>query len=148
MDKAGRLCLRWVSCLYEILFFLLLLLIAGLSVLYSRISNRLGEVRNLPLAQTDCFIVKNLDTYYTGNIYNPFSSEVKKILFMDLDVAKGVKDCYSRYYDCKIIPVRVTITERKHIDLLAYCLAPGDNPNARGWKLTDDVSHGYGYLTD
>jgi len=85
----------------------------------------------LPLTEKDCFVVKGSVGYYTGNIYKPFDSiENANLFLMDLESAKNVKDSYSRYCKCEIIPVRATITERKKLDILCYFINPA---HGNGW---------------
>ena len=101
----------------------------------------------MPLTQRDCFVVKGQVGYYTGNIYKPFDSiEIANLFLMDLEAAKNVKDSYSRYCDCEIIPVRVTITEIMKRDLLCYFKNP---VHGNGWAIhTDTYMEQYWLLND
>ena len=121
----------------------------------------------MPILEQDFFVIKFADGTYRTIEYPsllPQNDIARIIKYCDLEDAKDAAvDFNSHGRKCEIVPIIVTIKERKHKDLLVYHFSPKNDPEGTGWLIRSehymrsywniqvpfsDKELGYGALTD
>ena len=88
----------------------------------------------MPLSVEDCFVLKFADGTYFNSNFHKFNGKISEALRYE-NISNTIQDKYmlGKLYglDIEIVPVTVTITERKKRDLLCYFTGNG----VTGWAI-------------
>ena len=97
----------------------------------------MGEVRDLPLTEEDYFVLKFADGTYFNSNFRKFNGKISEALRYE-NISDTIQDKYMlvKLYglDVEIVPVTITIAERKKRDILCYLV----NPQGNGWCFRTD----------